>query len=219
MTVSRINTPINPAYCSVLNDKLQNSEHAKNDTSFGMKPINNEGWVAKKINKIGDWKYSAAFQRFISGVTAIFTQPFFDLHNKYVDEDTRKTSAARTLGKIIAGTLTGVAIRWACVKATENYTRTEKTEEYLIKNNKADKALKEILPKHQKLLTKEMIEKATYREIKNYRSAFGTLAAVGIMLFTNFLIDAPLTTYLTNKIVKKIKTPNSSELKQNKGGQ
>lgn len=194
------------------------------DVSFGSKPIeiNPEKRIGKFINGLG-LNFSSAMQRLVTGVTALMTQPFFDWNNKNVDEDTRKTSTARTLGKIIAGTMTGFAIRWACVKATENFTKNESTEQFLRENPKprlASKALanKDILPKHQRLLP-ESLKKASYREIKNYRAALGTLAAVVIMIGTNFLIDAPLTTYFTNKFVKWFKKPETSKAQSVQGGE
>ena len=36
-----------------------------------------------------------------------------------------------------------------------------------------------------------------------YRNAMGTVVALVVMMFTNFLIDAPLTKFLTNALVKK----------------
>lgn len=215
------NTPISSVQYTAAARSVQSNRHA--NTSFGIKPIeiNPKGKPAKLINNLG-LNFSSAMQRFVTGVTAIFTQPFFDLNNKNVDEETRKTSCARTLGKIIAGTLTGVTIRWACVKATENFTRNENTENFLRENPKASlakKALanKDILPKHQ-LLLPESLKHASYREIKNYRAAFGTLAAVIIMIATNFLIDAPLTTYFTNKFVKNLKDTKSAENNIAEGG-
>ncbi len=35
--------------------------------------------------------------------------------------------------------------------------------------------------------------------LKQYRNAMGTIWSLVIMMFTNFLIDAPLTKFLTNK--------------------
>ena len=44
------------------------------------------------------------------------SQPFIDASNKNVDEKTRKVSVARTIAKIIAGTLTGYFVRKGCIK-------------------------------------------------------------------------------------------------------
>lgn len=195
-------------------NSVQNSANCRSyNPSFGTKVVTEK--TAEEITKIGD-KFTSAWQRLISGVTALLLQPAFDLNNKKTDEETRKTSCARTLGKIIAGTTTGVLIRWACVKATENFTKNENTEKYLLDNKKITKIKTEFTHKEQCLLP-EKYKHATYREIKNYRGAIGTLAAVGIMIFTNFLIDAPLTTFLTNVFTPML-SKHSKQLDKAEGG-
>ena len=72
-------------------------------------------WIGKNI--------SSPENRFILGATALMSQPFIDLNNKKVDEDTRKVSAARTVAKIIAGTATGVLIRSGCIHAVNAFTK------------------------------------------------------------------------------------------------
>ena len=101
-----------------------------------------------------------------------------------MDEDTREVSAKRTAAKIIAGTSTGYAIRYACLKLIDYLTKNERSLLY---------------PK---------VVKVTADGIKNHRSAIGTYTGLFVMLFTNFLIDAPLTKYLTNKFVNSGKTNN-----------
>ena len=73
------------------------------------------GKLLNGIEKFGQ-KCTSAHQRGILGLTALMTQPFIDAHNKNVDGKTKKYSVARTVSKIIAGTLTGVAIRAGCIK-------------------------------------------------------------------------------------------------------
>ena len=116
--------------------------------------------------------------RLILGATAIILQPIIDLCNRKVDEDTREISAKRTAAKIIAGTSTGYAIRYACLKLIDYLTKDSKSLLY---------------PKGVNVVAEGL---------KNYRSAIGTFAGLFVMLFTNFLIDAPLTKYLTNKFIK-----------------
>jgi len=175
----------------------------------------------KKINWIGD-DFNSAQQRLISGVTGLAMQPWFDWNNKRVDEDTKKVSTARTLGKIISGMATGVVIRWGLIEISKAFTKTEATENRRIEDlrKKAEKYNKkfEELPRKQSEIAKweqsllpEGYLNRSFREIKKYRNAFGTVAAVGVMLFTNFLIDAPMTTYLTNKFVKLFKGKDSNE--------
>lgn len=211
-------------------NKIAYSAIQNNTPTFNGKPIEIKNKkLVENIKWLGD-DFTSAQQRLISGVTGIAIQPWFDLNNKRVDEDTRTVSTARTLGKIISGMATGVIIRWGLIKASEAFTKTEATEERRIKNLK-EKALKKNkpfteLPKKQSqiakweqcLLPKDYLNKS-FREIRKYRLAFGTVAAVGVMLFTNFLIDAPMTTYLTNKFVKLFTGKDPNELSgKAKGG-
>lgn len=144
--------------------------------------------ILDKISWIGE-KISSPQNRFILGVTALMFQPFIDLSNKKVDEDTRKISAARTVAKIIAGTLTGVAIRSGCIHAIDAFT----------------KSASEITPdmKFKKLRTLFMPDVAL-ENLNQYKKTLGTIMSLGIMVFTNFLIDAPLTKFLTNKFIDRI---------------
>ena len=75
-------------------------------------------WAGKALH--------APEQRIILGATALATQPFIDLNNKDVDEETRKISAARTIAKIIAGTTVGVIVRYAGIWAANRYSKFEK---------------------------------------------------------------------------------------------
>lgn len=181
---------------------------SNNAPSFGMVVNSN---TAENLIKIGD-SFPSWAQRLVSGVTGIILQPWFDLNNKRVDEDTRKISTARTCAKIIAGTLTGVTIRWACVKAAKNFTRSKVAEEELKNLGKLSKRLidKPIKNIHKCLLPKSA-QDASYKEINKYRQALGTYAGLVVMIFTNFLVDAPLTTYLTNKFAKNTLAKQNNE--------
>ena len=86
--------------------------------------ISNET-VKKGVNWAGKALHSPE-QRLILGATALATQPFIDLNNKDVDEETRKISAARTIAKIIAGTTVGVLVRYAGIWAAKRYSQFEK---------------------------------------------------------------------------------------------
>lgn len=119
-------------------------------------------WSGKEI--------SSAENRLILGVTALASQPFIDLNNKKVDEKTRIISCAKTLAKIIAGTLTGVIIRKGCIKVVQKFP--------LIFD-----------PKSLDL---------DVGKYKQYQNAMGTVLGIFVMLYTNFAIDMPLTKYLTN---------------------
>jgi len=144
----------------------------------------------RTISKLGKIFSSPYNNRLILGLTAILTQPFIDLYNKKVDEDTRKVSAARTVAKIIAGTTTGYLVRYACVKAIDAFTKLPSE----ITDGTKNPRLKTLFTPSNKYL----------RNLKNltrYKYAFGNLMALVVMVFTNFLIDAPLTKFLTNFLI------------------
>lgn len=150
--------------------------------------------LLKSIKWMGQ-HISSPENRLILGVTALMSQPFIDLYNKNVDEETRKVSAARTVAKIIAGTSTGVFIRWACIKAIDAFTKP------MAKG--VARTWKNLL-----LPTKSL------ETLSHYKNAMGTIISLAVMVCTNFLIDAPLTKYLTNKFVDKIHKKDASKMKE-----
>ena len=99
-------------------------------------------------------------------------QPAIDASNKSVDEKTRKVSVARTIAKIVAGTLTGFAIRYGCIKAMD-----------------------------WKLFKPSNFAKVSKDAYEQYKNAMGTIVALVVMMVTNFAIDAPLTKWLTNVLI------------------
>ncbi len=130
-------------------------------------------------------------QRLILGVTALASQPFIDLKNKEVDEETRWTSAMRTIAKIVVGTTVGVivrrgAINW--VKTSKMFWKTSST------------------PELAKMPTKEFWKNTPYgsKEL-HYANGVGTLIGTLVGLITNFVIDAPLTKIMTNQLNTKVK--------------
>ena len=143
----------------------------------------------KSLKWIGE-KVSSPENRLILGVSALMSQPFIDLHNRKVDEDTRKISAARTVAKIIAGTATGVLIRSGCIHAINAFTKLPS----------------EITPnmKFKNLRTLFTPSPGLCANLNKYKKAMGTILATVVMMFTNFLIDAPLTKFLTNKFIDRI---------------
>lgn len=149
-------------------------------------------WVGKHI--------STPENRLIIGISALVSQPFIDLYNKDVDEKTRRISCARTIGKTLAGIITGVAVRYACIKLAKNFSLIGKQG-------------KEI-SKLKQLFTPSEAKSDNY-EYKQYQNTIGTGLAVIGLLFTNFLIDMPLTNYLTNIITKKIDTTDTQETLSN----
>lgn len=175
-------------------------------------------FLKQALNKAGKYLH-APEQRIILGATALATQPFIDLNNKSVDKETRKTSAARTVAKIIAGTLVGVAVRYAGIKFIKNNCR------YLIKNG-------QILPVEGKSyflpVVKKMVDglKKTAtgglnivefeKRMDKYIKAMGTLAATIAMIGTNFLLDAPLTKWLTKVFVNMVNKPSEKNKTEGK---
>ena len=151
-------------------------------------------WVGEKV--------SSPENRLILGVTALMSQPFIDLNNKKVDEDTRKVSAARTVAKIIAGTTTGVLIRSGCIHAIDAFTKlpTEITPDM----------------KFKKLRTLFTPSAGILKDLNQYKKSLGTILSLGVMVVTNFLLDAPLTKFLTKKFVDRINSKKEQVL-QNKG--
>ena len=158
-------------------------------------------WI-DKVALMGK-KCSSAEQRLILGVTALVTQPFIDAHNKSVDEGTRKVSVARTIGKIIAGTLTGFAIRKGCIKAIGAWSKKAGDVDKagnLIKLNKLNTFF---TPKGKLANNPDAFEQ--------YKNALGTIVALVVMMFTNFLIDAPLTKFITNFLIDDGKKPDGGK--------
>lgn len=170
--------------------------------------------IENLIRKAGDVIHSPE-QRLILGVTALATQPFIDLNNKKADEDTRILSTCRTIAKIIAGTTSGIAVRAGCIKLAEHLSK----EGGILNPKKlAQKSIDELKTKITDLNKKDIekkIEELTeiitrsdkcekyQRAIKNYGGTIGTFAAIGVMLVTNFLWDAPVAKSLTNFFYKK----------------
>ena len=142
-------------------------------------------------------------QRDALGVAAMTMQPVIDRCNKDVDEETRKVSANRSFAKGLVGTATGIAVRGGCMKAMEAVFKNDNAIETLAKITAKDK-------------TQEAIDKSidfikNQGGAKKYASVIGTITALGVMLFTNFAIDAPVTNWLTNKMNKKYEGDKDKE--------
>ena len=159
-------------------------------TPSSQKLINGVKWVGEHV--------SAPQNRLILGATALMSQPFIDLHNRNVDEETRKVSALRTIAKIIAGTTTGFLVRYGCNEALRKFINAPAA---------GQKAWKSCLyPKK--------ILQVTELGLQHYRLSLGAIIALGVMMFTNFAVDAPLTKYLTNKFIDKAKKNELNKLKE-----
>ena len=159
---------------------------------IGTKKNPNPTIKSEKLNHTIEWigkNLSSAENRLILGASALLSQPFIDAANKDVDKDTRKISICRTVAKIIAGTLTGYTIRKLCIKSIDAFTKS-------VNEIKPDMKFKKL----RTLLTPTL--KYTADELSQYKNTLGTILALGVMVFTNFLIDAPLTKALTNWFAK-----------------
>lgn len=137
--------------------------------------------------------------RGIMGASAVLVQPAIDYYNHRVDQETRTVSRNRTIAKIIACTSVGVLVRGTCYKLVNYMT-----------NLKGAKKLS------QALLPKDFIKELQVdsKKLANYKNALSTIIALGIMLITNFALDAPLTVYFTNKLnAKSAKKNKAKEVK------
>lgn len=142
-----------------------------------------------------------AENRGVMGATAIILQPSIDASNKRVDDETRHVSICRTIAKIVAGTGVGMVVRGSAYKAVEKMTDPEAKGSY-----------------GKTLLPKKYIEELAQNPklMKNYRSALSTGIAIAAMCVTNFLVDAPLTVFLTNHLTKATMLKNPKEAQDEK---
>lgn len=149
-------------------------------------------WFGKHI--------STPENRVIIGVTALLSQPFIDYYNKDVDEKTRKVSCARTIAKIVAGTLTGFAVRASFIKLVRNYSQ--------LGNSSAVK----------KFFTPSNAKTDMPYAYRQYQNTMGMMFAIAGLIVTGFAIDAPLTNFLTNTLTKNIENKSLKGGKSSKGG-
>ena len=170
------------------------------------KIINAVNWAGKKLNSVE--------QRIVLGATALATQPFFDYYNKNVDEDTRKVSTARTIAKIIAGTAVGIAVRLLFIKGFRKFSNYDLK---IVNGN-----IEQILPKSPKdifvpifaKVKKGMTQDEFKNDYENYIKTGGVIGASVAMITTNFLLDAPLTNILTNKITAHMNLSDNDKQKE-----
>ncbi len=145
-------------------------------------------------NRVERWKKiderisRPAENRLIMGATALMTQPAIDYYNHRVDEETRRVSRNRTIAKILAGTGVGILVRGSCYNLVSKMTDP----------NGTSKLSKKLIPKKY---MQEAIGNSKF--LKNYRSALSMGVAILAMCVTNFVLDAPITVYLTNKFNAK----------------
>ena len=157
---------------------------------------------ARKIeqrNNFDNWVSKPHINRGVLGVTALVTQPPIDYYNHRVDEETRKVARSRTIAKIVAGTAVGMfVVRGPIYTAVKNMTNIKG-------KSKFSKAL---LPKR---FLAEIANNEKF--LKNYRSALAMGLALAAMCVTNFVLDAPITIFLTNLLNDK--TNKGKEVKKN----
>ena len=146
--------------------------------------------------KFDKWMSKPAENRAIMGVTAMITQPTIDYYNHRVDEETREVARNRTIAKILVGTLVGIVVRGSCYRLVNKMTDLSGKS----KNSMA-------------LIPKKFIEdfKNNPKFLENYKSALSTGTAIAAMCFTNFAIDAPLTVWLTNKLIADTKAKKKQQ--------
>lgn len=142
-------------------------------------------------------------QRLALGATALAIQPFIDFNNKKADKETRAVSVARTIGKIVAGTLVGVAVRYGSIAAIKRFSGAElKTIDGVTRICKKSK--KDIFVPLYAKIRSGITEAEFTKDYEKYTKALGTFVATIAMIFTNFMIDAPLTKLITKKLTAKI---------------
>jgi hypothetical protein len=133
------------------------------------------------------------------GATALLTQPYIDAHNPNVDKETAMTSMCRTTGKVIAGTTVGCIVRSACYYLTNACTS---------ENHNAPKWKKWLMPteKMQRIMSSHNID-----WFKSYKNILSTILGLTAMLATNVLLDVPLTSFISQKLINLRKSKQEKE--------
>ena len=164
---------------------------------FFEKLPNGEIKDAVKFNKLGSALASPHWNRLALGVAAIATQPAIDYFNPKVDKDTAKAAAIRTISKIIVCTAVGFVVRGSCYKLMNKLVGD-------VSKVKTSKIIPEEICEET---NKELQEK----KLKLFTNTKSTLLALAVMMFTNFYLDAPGTTKLTNYWLTKANLNHSQK--------
>lgn len=155
--------------------------------------------VIGNLGKLAGEYVHAPEQKLFLATTALMIVPLIDL--KFAEEDKKVDTAIKSASKTIAGGITGVSIRSACVSLAKSLIGFEP--------HKTSKVNMHLLPKAAIDMYNINPAKAKVR-LNSYIETLGTLAAIGIMVgFTNSKIDVPLTSDLQDLIsgvVKEDKT-------------
>ena len=149
------------------------------------KDVKNSG----SYNKIGQKLASPHWNRLALGIAAITTQPAIDYFNPRVDRDTATTAALRTIAKICVCTAVGFIVRGSAHKLVKKYAHT------------STKYGSTLLTPKAILCEKDPVKQ--YNMLKIHKNALSTVSALAVMLFTNILLDAPLTTIAANRLISK----------------
>lgn len=98
--------------------------------------------------------------------------------------------------KIVAGTLVGVAVRYGSIAAINHFSGAElKMIDGITKICK--KFNKDIFVPLFAKIRPNIFQADFAKEYNTYTKALGTVAAMVAMIFTNFMIDVPLTKLIT----------------------
>ena len=141
--------------------------------------------------KLGHALASPHINRTVLGVAAFATQPWMDLLNPKVDKDTAISSMLRTISKILVCSSIGFVVRGSSYYIVDKFAKASKEEGSTLLTPDA------ILKKNDVELRRRML--------KIHKNSLSTVLALSVMVFTNFLADAPLTTKLSNFLIAHYK--------------
>lgn len=167
-------------------------------------------------------------QRLLQGVVALGIQPLIDYKNKGTDDKTRAVSVARTAGRIIAGTLVGVAVRYASIGAVKSFSKfklngkeielgkdiVKQVGDTVVKSYEKIKGKSFFAPKISDIAQGMPIDEFARRYDNNIKIVGTTLGLVA-MVFTNFLLDVPITKAITKYLTPKVQAKIDSEKQVN----
>lgn len=172
--------------------KVESNNNTLNFCAIKLKPLDEK---AQNILAKAD-NFSSVHQKLILGTFGLIAQPAIDLANKDVDKDTRKVSALRSAAKAIIGTATGLAVRSITIKATQLKFSKKGSGGKILDEQKIYKQFKNGFDSLR--LEPDKLSDA----IKRTPSVIGSIMGLAIMIFTNFLVDAPLTNMTMEKLDK-----------------
>lgn len=167
------------------------------------KNVEDNSLLGKTIKAAGD--FNMIHNRLFIGAFALLTQPWIDLFNPNVDDETKKMSCIRTAAKVIIGTATGVAVRHVCINMlAPKYTKVGKELE-----KEPNKKMATLFMPENKTALKKLAESENL--LAEHRNVIGNLAAIAVMMIT----DPPLTIFLTNFFKKYLTPHKQTEMKPN----